>query len=107
MTISSLAHIRGRPTFGAELPGLKVADRAGSGSRPIADPQILLDGMNRVVLAAHSPPGTAVLKEADLAAIRSLKISLDDVIDMDVAVNKNGLPPEDAAHSWLETHGAH
>jgi hypothetical protein len=86
---------------------LKVADRAGSGSRPIADPQILLGGMNRVVLAAHSPPGTAVLKEADLAAIRSLKISLDDVIDMDVAVNKNGLPPEDAAHSWLETHGAH
>jgi hypothetical protein len=73
---------------------LKVADRAGSGSRPIADPQILLGGMNRVVLAAHSPPGTAVLKEADLAAIRSLKISLDDVIDMDVAVNKNGLPPK-------------
>jgi glycine betaine/proline transport system substrate-binding protein len=77
------------------------------GLRPIADPQNLLGGINRVVLAAHSPPGTAVLKEADLAAIRSLKISLEDVIDMDVAVNKNGLSPKDAAHSWLETHGAH
>jgi glycine betaine/proline transport system substrate-binding protein len=76
------------------------------GLRPIADPQNLLGGINRVVLAAHSSPGTAVLKEADLAVIRSLKISLDDVIDMDVAVNKNGLSPEDAARSWLETHGA-
>jgi glycine betaine/proline transport system substrate-binding protein len=77
------------------------------GLRPIADPQNLLGGTNRVVLAAHNPPGTAVLKEADLAAIRSLKISLDDVIDMDVAINKNGLSPENAAHSWLETHGGH
>jgi glycine betaine/proline transport system substrate-binding protein len=77
------------------------------GLRPIADPQNLLGGMNRVVLAAHSPPGTAILKEADLAAIRSLRISLDDVVDMDVAINKNGLSPESAARSWLETHGAH
>ena len=77
------------------------------GLRPIADPQNLLGGMNRVVLAAHNPPGTAVLTEADLAAIRSLKISLDDVIDMDVAINKNGLSPENVARSWLEAHSAH
>jgi glycine betaine/proline transport system substrate-binding protein len=77
------------------------------GLRPIADPQNLLGGLNRVVLAAHNPPGSAVLKEADVAAIRSLNMSLDDVIDMDVAINKSGLSPEDAARSWLETHGAH
>jgi len=77
------------------------------GLRPIADPQNLLGGLNRVVLAAHNPPGAAVLKEADLAAIRSMKMSLDDVIDMDVAINKKGLSPEEAARSWLETHGAH
>jgi glycine betaine/proline transport system substrate-binding protein len=76
------------------------------GLRPIADPQKLLGGLNRVVLAAHNPPGAAVLKEADLSAIRSLKMSLDDVIDMDVAINKNGSSPEDAARSWLETHRA-
>jgi glycine betaine/proline transport system substrate-binding protein len=77
------------------------------GLRPIADPQNLLGGVNRVVLAAHNPSGTAMLKEADLAAIRSLRISLEDVIDMDVAINKNGLSPESAARSWLETHGIH
>jgi glycine betaine/proline transport system substrate-binding protein len=75
------------------------------GLRPIADPQNLLGGMNRVVLAAHNPPGTAILKPADVAAIRSLKISVDDVIDMDFAINKNGLSPENAARSWLDTHG--
>ena len=77
------------------------------GLRPIADPQHLLGGMNRVVLAAHSPPGTAVLTEADLGAIRSLKMSLEDVIDMGVIINKNGLSPENAARRWLETHGGH
>jgi glycine betaine/proline transport system substrate-binding protein len=77
------------------------------GLRPIADPQNLLGGRNRVVLAAHNPPGTAGLTEADLEAIRSLKISLDDVIDMDVAVNKKGLSPENAARNWLETRRAH
>jgi glycine betaine/proline transport system substrate-binding protein len=75
--------------------------------RPISDPQILLGGMNRVVLAAHNPPGNTILTEADLGAIRSLRMSLDDVIDMDVAINKNGLSPENAARRWLETHGAH
>jgi glycine betaine/proline transport system substrate-binding protein len=77
------------------------------GLRPISDPQNLLGGLNRVVLAAHNPPGAPILKEADLAAIRSLKMSLDDVIDMDVAINKNGFSPEQAARSWLEAHGAH
>jgi glycine betaine/proline transport system substrate-binding protein len=77
------------------------------GLRPIADPQKLLGGANRVVLAAHNPPGIAALTEADVAAIRSLKLSLDDVIDMDVAINKRGLSPEAAARKWLETHRAH
>jgi glycine betaine/proline transport system substrate-binding protein len=75
--------------------------------RPISDPQILLRGMNRVVLAAHNPPGNTILTEADLGAIRSLRMSLDDVIEMDVAIKKNGLSPENAARTWLETHGAH
>jgi len=77
------------------------------GLRPISDPQDLLGGVNRVVLAAHSPPGTAALGAADIGAIRSLKMTLDDVIDMDLAVNKNGLSPDKAARRWLETHSAH
>ncbi len=40
------------------------------------------------------------------AAIRSLEMLQDDAVSMNVAINKNGLSPEDAARSWLETHAA-
>jgi len=34
-------------------------------------------------------------------------MALDDVIDMDVAINKHGLSAEGAARSWLEARDAH
>lgn len=71
--------------------------------RPLKDPKDLFKGRNRVILAAHSGVRER-LPERTVDALGRMRVSLDDITDMDFDINVNSVTPEAAARNWIDRH---
>lgn len=73
--------------------------------RALADPDGLLGGVNRVIVAANVSSAGKISARAR-SVLRRMRLSIEDVTAMDYAINMDHLSPEAAADRWLEDHEA-
>jgi glycine betaine/proline transport system substrate-binding protein len=73
--------------------------------RALTDPDGLLGGMNRVIVAANLRSADKLSARAR-AVLRRMRLSIEDVTMMDYAINVEHISPEAAADRWLEDHEA-
>jgi glycine betaine/proline transport system substrate-binding protein len=73
--------------------------------RALADPDGLLGGMNRVIVAAHAGSAHKLSLPAR-STLRRMRLTIEDVTAMDYAINVDRLSPEAAADRWLAEHEA-
>jgi glycine betaine/proline transport system substrate-binding protein len=73
--------------------------------RPLADPDGLLGGMNRVVVAANIRSADKLSARAR-SILRRMRLSIEDVTAMDYAINVEHVSAEVAADRWLADHEA-
>jgi glycine betaine/proline transport system substrate-binding protein len=71
--------------------------------RALADPDGLLGGLNRVVVAANIRSAHKLSAQAR-SVLRRMRLSIEDVTAMDYAINEEHVSPEAAADDWLKGH---
>jgi len=71
--------------------------------RPLKDPKNVFKGRNRVILAAHNGVREKLPKKT-VDALNRMRVSLEDITDMDVDINVNSITPEAAARNWINNH---
>jgi glycine betaine/proline transport system substrate-binding protein len=73
--------------------------------RALSDPDGLLGGINRVIVAANTSAAHKLSVRAR-SVLRRMRLTIEDVTAMDYAVNVQHVSPEAAADHWLEDHKA-
>lgn len=71
--------------------------------RPLKDPRNLFKGRNRVILAAHKGVREK-LPQKTIDALNRMRVTLDDITDMDFDINVHSVTPEVAARNWINQH---